>query len=286
MSKSWTGTTNRGGREAFALLIRPVHAAPTLVKYAQANDYQAVTRQELTEAAAQLMGGAAIEPAPVVDLLDGDEPLEVELATSLLYPYCHYSYRQLREAVAAAGATARAEWIALGTRHRGRHDELLRGFHAGVGLRFDILMDIGGFRDMHRHRRCTQLLQEFTAAHGYETPEAPGQPTLAAAGLDTLYAEAMSAALSASRALAGSGIAEAEQSAQYLLPLATRCRAMFKMDLAEAVYISELRSGSGGHYSYRRVAWEMCEAVKRQQPGLAGLFRVEDVSQVPDFLKR
>ena len=65
-----------------------------------------------------------------------------------------------------------AEIIELGLRHRGRHDEALRAFHAGAALRFDILMDIGGFRDMHRHRRCTQILQGFTALHGYETPEA------------------------------------------------------------------------------------------------------------------
>ena len=40
--------------------------------------------------------------------------------------------------------------------------KLLREFSAGQALRFDILMDIGGFRDMHRHRRCVQILQPFT----------------------------------------------------------------------------------------------------------------------------
>ena len=32
-------------------------------------------------------------------------------------------------------------------------------------------MDIGGFRDMHRHRRCIQIGQEFTTKHGYDAPE-------------------------------------------------------------------------------------------------------------------
>ena len=100
-----------------------------------------------------------IYPAPVVDLLDDDEDLEVEIATSLLYPQCHYSYRQLRGAVAALSEIRRNEILKLGAAHRGRHDELLRAFSAGHGFRFDILMDMGGFRDMHRHRRCVQLLQ-------------------------------------------------------------------------------------------------------------------------------
>ena len=85
---------------------------------------------------------------------------EIELATTLLYGHCHYSYRQIREAVEAAGETRRREIIDLGLRHRGSHDELLRPFSAGQQFRFDILMDIGGFRDMHRHRRCVQIMQE------------------------------------------------------------------------------------------------------------------------------
>ena len=268
-----------------AMVLREVKAAPTLVKYAEANAYQRETRALLTTAAAELMAGMAIEPAPVVDLLE-DEALEVEVATSLLYPNCHFSYRQLRGVVSGLSGERLAEIVELGTRHRGRHDELVRAFSAGKGLRFDILMDIGGFRDMHRHRKCTQLLQSFTDVHGFETPDAPGQPTLAEAGLAEGYQAAMEAAFAAYAAVRDSGVAEAAESAQYCLPLGTRCRAMFKMDLAEAVYIAELRSGVAGHYSYRRVAWAMYEAVRRQYPGLAGLFRIEDVRVPVDLLRR
>src|ERR1035437_8235406 len=112
------------------------------------------------------MSGQAIEPAPVVDLVEDAGTLEVELATSLLYPGCHYSLRQLQRSVAALSATQVSEIVALGTKHRGRHDELPRTFSAGQSFKFDILMDIGGFRDMHRHRRCVQLLQPFTHLPG------------------------------------------------------------------------------------------------------------------------
>ncbi len=272
--------------EVRELLLREVKAAPTLVKYAVANDYQRETRTLLRQAAAELMGNEQIHAAPVVDLIENDEPLEIELATSLLYPHCHYSYRQLRSHVGALEAPRLAEVIALGTRHRGRHDELLRAFHSGAALKFDILMDIGGFRDMHRHRRCTQLLQEFTDCHGFDSPDAPGQPTLAACGLEADYTAGMNAAHAAYRALAASDAPEAAHSAQYLLPLGTRCRSLFKMDFAEALYIAELRSGVAGHYSYRRVAWEMFEAIRRQHPTLAGIFRIEDVRTPVDLLRR
>jgi thymidylate synthase ThyX len=274
------------GERATEALLRPVKTAPTLVKYAAPNDYLRQTRSELSAAAAELMAGQNIEPSPVVDLLDDVESLEVELATSLLYPHCHYSYRQLRHHVAALNAAQHAELIGLGTKHRGRHDELLRSFSAGHGLRFDILMDIGGFRDMHRHRRCVQLLQPYTDVHGYDEPVCPGQPTLAEARLETTFAAAMTAAYATYHRLRDSGVREAAESAQYCLPLATRCRSMFKMDFAEALYISELRSGIAGHFSYRRVAWEMYRAVARNHPSLASYFRIEDVNEPVDLLKR
>jgi thymidylate synthase ThyX len=265
------------------ILLRPVRTAPTLVKYATPNAYQSESRRELTLAAAALMSGQTIAPAPVVDLLDDDESLEIELATSLLYPHCHYSYRQLRSHVASLSAARVADLIDLGAKHRGRHDELLRAFSAGLGFRFDILMDIGGFRDMHRHRRCIQLLQDFTDLHGYEEPVCPGQPTLTEAGLAADYTASMDAAFAAYRQLRDSGHPE---SAQYCLPLGTRCRAMFKMDFAESLYIAELRSGVAGHFSYRRVAWEMYKAVEKRHPSLAKLFRIEDVNEPVDLLKR
>jgi len=272
--------------ESEALLVRPVHAAPTLVKYAQPNSYELESRKELAHTAAELLGGLPIDPAPLVDLVERTESLEVEVAATLLYSTCHHSYRQIRYLVVGLPASQIAEIIDLGMRHRGRHDELLRAFHAGAALRFDILMDIGGFRDMHRHRRCTQIIQEFTHLHGYETPHSGDAAGLEEAGVVAAYQESMEAAFAASRQIAASGVPEARQSAIYLLPMGTRIRALFKMDLAEAAYISELRSAPAGHFSYRRVAWEMYLAVQRQHPSLAEYFRVTDFTEPIDLLKR
>ena len=96
----------------------------------------------------------------------------------------------------------------------------------------------------------------------------------------------MTAAYTAYDRLRTSGEPEAAESAQYLLPLGTRCRSMFKMDFSEALYISELRSGAAGHYSYRLVAWAMYKAVERRHPSLAKLYRIQDVSEPVDLLKR
>jgi thymidylate synthase ThyX len=58
------------------------------------------------------------------------------------------------------------------------------------------------------------------------------------------------------------------------------------MDFAEALYIAELRSAPAGHFSYRRIAWEMYQAVAHRHPALAAYFRVPDIHQTVDLLQR
>jgi thymidylate synthase ThyX len=267
------------GDRAEAELLKQVRVAPTLVKYADPNPYETETRRELRQIAAEVLHG---EPnhAPPVDLLD-DEPLDVELAATLLYEHCSHPYRQVRSAVEDAAEGRRREIIDAGLRHRGRHDEMLRAFRAGQQFRFDILMDIGGFRDMHRHRRCIQIEQEFTTAHGYETPT-----ELEPAGVLDGYKAALDNSARAVEMLAKSRAPEADQNSQYAIALGFRKRTLFKMDFAEAVYISELRTGPAGHSSYRNVAYAMYEEVKKKCPGLAQYFRVHDVREPVDLLQR
>jgi thymidylate synthase ThyX len=261
-------------------LLRDVRVSPTLVKYANANQYEMETRRELRQAGSELMKGAAIAPSKSVELLDEDS-LDIELATTLLYGQSHYSYKQLRESVAALSAAQRQEIIDLGFRHRGKHDELLRPFSAGQKFRFDVLMDIGGFRDMHRHRRCTQIEQGYTSAHGFDEPR-----ELKEAGLHERYHADMQRAADAASKIATGTAPEAESNSHYLLPLAYRKRCLFNMDFAEVVYISELRTTEAGHQSYREVAYAMYETTKKKYPELAKYFRVTDVHQPVDLLKR
>ncbi len=315
-------------------LLRPVHVSPTLVKYTAPSEFARESRMALTEAARALMGDAAIEPMPagspnveLVEVPAGERmSLEIDLATSLLYPHTHYRYAQIRTAVAGLTESRIVELVGLGTEHRGRHDELPRAFAAAGGLRFDILMDIGGFRDMHRHRRCVQLLQGYTTVHGFETPDFSGQPAVSGSRVGAEYAAAIEAARVAHGQLCGGAESAgptlgaysaaavpvpvfgadgvqmawgeplpmagrkaaqgAVQSADYLLPLATRCRSLFSMDFAQAVYMSELRSTPAGHWSYRNVAWQMYQAVARRHPALAAHFRMSDPSAPIDLLRR
>jgi len=269
------------GARAEQELLHEVRVAPTLVKYADPNPYEMETRCDLRQAARELMAHEQLAPSKaIVDLLD-EEPLEVEIATTLLYEHCHFSYRQIRQAVQVAGDRRRREIIDLGLRRRGNHDEMLRAVRAGQQCRFDILMDIGGFRDMHRHRRCIQVMQPSTTQHGYEM-----LLDLEDAGVRGRFESAMRRAQATVENLAALGTPEAEENSQYAIPLAFKKRALFKMDFAEVVYIAELRTTPAGHVSYRNVAYAMYEAVDRKYPALARYFRVHDVTAPVDLLQR
>ncbi len=276
--------------EAAALFTREVRTAPTLVKYAQPNTYLMESQRALAQAAAEMLRDAPMVHAPLVDLVERTESLEAEIAATLLYSASHHPYRQIRDLVSGLSGAQIAEIIDLGAGHRGRHDEALRAFHAGAALRYDIHMDIGGFRDMHRHRRCTQIIQSMTWEQGYESPGpgdlAAGSDILSEAGVLNEYNSAVQSAHAAAAQIATGRAPEAAQTAQYLLPLATRIRALFKMDAAEAQYIAELRSAPAGHFSYRRVAWEMYLALQRQHPELAKHVRVTDFTQPIDLFQR
>ncbi len=244
--------------------------APTLARHARANAYWQTTYAMLAEEAARL-GLGEPDSAPLVDLVP-EHPLEVEIAATLLYRVSRHPYRQILAAVSDWNDAQRRALIDAALAGRG-HEEVLPELQSGYRLVFDVLMDVGGWRDMHRHRRCQQVRQPFTFAHGYDVPS-----LLEEAGVVAPYRRAMDAA-----AAAASGLDS--DAGAYLLPFGHRMRCLFKMDYAEVEYVSRLRSGVKGHFSYRRVAWEMKQALASRHPHLAE--RIDATPPwVEDSLKR
>jgi thymidylate synthase ThyX len=231
--------------------------APTLARYVEADEH-------LTRAAADLAEWARVHLPPrsmaepgMVDVLRPSDT-HAEIVATLLYPHTDRPFRELYETAAGWSSAMRNEVIDTALRSRTARSELLREFRSGT-YAFDIVMDIGAYRDMHRHRRCQQFRQRYTAALGYDTPQA-----LVDAGIEAQYREIIATALAAVDILP-------VHSRDYLLPFATRSRFLFKMDFAEAEYMSRLRSGVKGHFSYRQVAWEMKVKLDEIEPDLGRL---------------
>lgn len=245
--------------------------APTLARHVDADAESVESRRRLAEWAAQNLPPASSDAAAAVDLLKPSDA-HAEAVATLLYPVTDHSFRELYELSQSWPAAKRNEVIDAALGGRARHSELPRAFHSGPYV-FDIVMDIGAYRDLHRHRRCQQLRQAYSGKLGYDTPQA-----IADAGLTELYTTVMSETFAAMGKLPG-------EAAHYLLPFAARSRFLFKMDFAEAEYIARLRSGVKGHFSYRKVAWEMKLAMETLEPELGRLMEATP-PWVEDPLKR
>jgi len=245
--------------------------APTLAQFAGPDEYLAAVRHDLRCWAEQNLPAPRPAHGPSVDLVRPVNAVADAVAT-LLYPVSKHSFRELYELAEGWSPAMRGEVLELAVRSRKERDELPRAFRSAP-YAFDLIMDIGAWRDLHRHRRCYQLRQPFTTHLGYETP-----PAVREMGLEPDYRAAIEQALVVASRLPA-------PAAHYLLPFATRSRFLFKMDFAEADYICRLRTSVKGHFSYRRIAWEMKLALERVEPELGRLIQATP-PWVEDLLTR
>jgi thymidylate synthase ThyX len=247
--------------------------APTLARHADPDEHTARARADLKLWAEQNLPAAAPSTAEPerVDLV---RPTRVpaDIAATLLYPVTDRPFRELYDLTCGWSERQRAEVVDVALGSRTRRDEILAGFRGGL-YAYDMVIDIGAYRDMHRHRRCQKFRQPYSGNLGYDTPDLIGE-----SGAAQPYHAAMQAALDTMHRLPA-------PAAHYLLPFGARSRFLFKMDFAEAEYISRLRSGVKGHFSYRQIAWEMKCKMEQVEPELGRLIDATP-PWVEDPLKR
>ncbi|MBI6545524.1 MAG: FAD-dependent thymidylate synthase [Cyanobacteria bacterium NC_groundwater_1444_Ag_S-0.65um_54_12] len=245
--------------------------APTLARRAKLQNYAGIIREQAqfelhaipdTILPVAIRGGIqqAVGTVGTLDLLPAHE-LPDEMLATLFYSRTNMSYRDCLGVVSGL-CLARRDGILY--RLIGKTEpqqDPPRELQAGYHFIFDIQMDYGGWRDLHRHRRCVQIAQRIDLAASSALPPVtadPGTPArLREAG------ERAQMAVSKLANLAG------DEAAHYLLPFAHQVRCLFKMDFAQLQYICRLRTSPKGHDSYRSIAFAMAKAIWEKEPSLA-----------------
>lgn len=231
--------------------------APTLARHADPDEYAPRIRADLAEWAKDFLPAVTAAEHKAVDLVQPGDHV-ADLCATLLFPVTALPFRELYETACAWPEAKRREVLDLALGPRSRRDELPRHFRSAPYV-FEFVIDIGAYRDLHRHRRCQQFRQQYTNTLGCETPEG-----IAESGMADVYRSALATVDATLERLP-------QPAAQYLLPFGARSRFLFKMDFAELEYISRLRSGVKGHFSYRRIAWEMKQALEKLDPVLGSI---------------
>lgn len=231
--------------------------APTLAKYVDPDPYPSQAHSDLRLWADQNLPAATGVGVEDVDLVKPTDTL-ADIAATLLYPVTDRPYRELYETMLGWSRGRRVEVVETALQSKPKRDEMLREFRGGL-YAYDMLIDIGSYRDMHRHRRCQQFRQQYSWKHGWSMPAA-----ISEAGLDAEYSGMLEAARASACRLPS-------PASEYLVPFAVKSRFLFKMDFAEAEYISKLRSGVKGHFGYREIAWKMKLRMEELEPELGRL---------------
>ena len=230
--------------------------APTLIKYAGCNAYLMQTSEKMVLRAEKL------DPVPGGDftLVDYDVEGEEKILAAVLFRFsqdmpfeaCLDHVRQLD------GEERRALARAL-MAGRGPFDQPLREFEYAQ-MTFEVVMDQGAYFEFKRHRMMTQTVQPLTALLGYATPKG-----IVASGCEEPYRGAMAQAESLYHELR----AVNPDVASYIVPNGFNRRVLFTMNLREAFTLCRLRAAENAHFSIRRVALKVHEAIMQVYPNLA-----------------
>ncbi len=243
---------------------KAIEAVPTLLKFTNKNNYISETKEQLKKVADWELGsGAGNNEA--VQIVNYDANAESKLVAAILYPYTNLSYEEAAEKVFFMSDEKKARIIDEALRRRDKFDAPLRELEH-VYYTFDILLDYGAFRDVQRHRMCTQSNQPVTVVHGYDLP-----PEIREAGFEDKFRQAVEKAADVFQKI----YEKFPNEAQYVVPMCFRKRVLITWNLRELHHFISLRSGKKGHQSYRRIAQECWRKLNEIQPLLAKYIKVD-----------
>ncbi|MGH7872112.1 MAG: FAD-dependent thymidylate synthase [Candidatus Binatia bacterium] len=233
---------------------------PSFVKRAQLNEYLVGSSAAAKALAAQYTSIARPAASEPVTLIDHDAAAEEKIIAAILYAHARHPLEQLRQIAATMSGEQRRQILAEHfAKRRHRRDKLSRPFE-NVYYTFDILGNLGLYRDLHRHRILTQERQDFTTVHGYDTP-----PEIEEAGFKNEFDHCMERAADLYEQIRRDLPGEA----QYVVPFAFKIRWYMKMNLREAVHMCELRTMPQGHPDYRFICQQMWRKIQAVHPALA-----------------
>lgn len=149
--------------------------------------------------------------------------------------------------------------------HRGDFDQFPSATLMSAPL-IETLMDYGGDRDNHRHRRGSFLRQTLTSEHSYEIPQIIK---------DARVFDEFALAMNKANATYEMVRRESPYVAQLIVPFANKCRRLLSWSQGQDAYYSELRSKKPGHDSYREIAWDIADKMVEKSPYVASNLRIE-----------
>jgi thymidylate synthase ThyX len=233
---------------------------PSFVKRARFSEYLAATATGSRSLAKEVLSRMPVSTTDPVTLVDYDRDAEEKVVAAVLYPHAQHPLEQVRQRVSRLAPNQRIKILEeYLSKRKHRRDKPGRALEQ-VYYTFDILGNLGLYRDLQRHRILSQERQDFTTVHGYD-----GSDEIVDAGFKSDFDGCMERAAGLYEKIHR----DLPQEAQYVVPFAYKIRWYMKMNLREAVHIGELRTMPQGHPHYRFIVQEMWRKIGEVHPTLA-----------------
>lgn len=195
-----------------------------------------------------------------VKLLEFDADGENKIIAGLIFKETNESFEMVLGKVHDLSESQKEEILKAALKDRtAKYYKVPRAFEQTF-LRFEILMNIGAWRDLHRHRMHTQERQLFTVRNGFDVPE-----DLKEAGLDGRFVVAIKKA----EDLFLKVEKHDRDLAQYCVTLAHRIRFVQYQNMRSFFWEAELRTIAQGHPDYRNIEKEKIKLVQKLYPMLS-----------------
>ncbi|MBU3934933.1 FAD-dependent thymidylate synthase, partial [Patescibacteria group bacterium] len=210
-----------------------------------------------------------------VKLLDYDGDAENKIIAGLVYLETHEPFSRTLGKVRRLTIGDKEKILQEVLKDRKeRYYKIPRAFENAY-LRFEITMNIGAWRDLHRHRVHTQYRQRFSPYNGFDTPlelkevGLESEFKLAIAKTEQLYQK----------------IKDKDQDiAQYCCVLAHKIRFIQYQNLRSFFWESELRTIPQGHPDYRKIEQDKIKLIQKIYP-LISKYLLADMQEY-DFARR
>jgi len=204
---------------------------------------------------------------PEVRLVEYDPESETKILAGIMFRETHATWDQAFDTAKRLTEAEKRQVFDRYLLHRSaRWQKVGRAFENAY-LRFEIVMDVGSYRDLHRHRMMTQERQSFSTFHGYSVPSEIRQ-----CGLDSRFEEALERADRLFRKIEPID----PELAQYVVPLAYRIRFYQWQNFRQLFWETELRTVSQGHPDYRYIEQEKYRLVQQRFPLIASFMLVDE----------
>ncbi|GAB4498656.1 MAG: FAD-dependent thymidylate synthase [Anaerolineales bacterium] len=245
---------------------------PTLVKYADANEYLmetvkgfAIRNVEYVKNDLRMTNHES-RTSDWCSLIDYDKDGEKKILAAALYRFDEMPYADALAYVKSLKKKEREQLAESLLGKLGKYDIPLRELEYST-YTFDLIMDQGAYAEFKRHRMMTQTPQRLTTRLGYTTPL-----LITEAGFGSRYEAAMEKAAQMYEKLHIFN----PDAAQYIVPNGFNRRVLAQFNLREAFAFCQLRTAANAHFSIRRVAQKIYEDISHVHPLLSKYMKLRE----------